>query len=61
VYKLSFIEQATTRLLLPARSRENIRPQLCRFRKGVEFIKLFGLEKDGRGHKHNPKRVELAI
>jgi hypothetical protein len=38
VYKLSFIEQATARLLLPAGGGEDVRPQLCGVRKSVGIV-----------------------
>jgi hypothetical protein len=38
MYKLSFIEQAVARLLLPARCGKDLRPQLQGVREGVEDL-----------------------
>ena len=39
MYKLSFVEQATARLLLPAGGGEDIRPQLRRVCKSMGAVK----------------------
>jgi len=39
MYKVSFVPEAASRLLLPRRHRENLRPQLHRLRKSLEPVK----------------------
>jgi len=45
VYKLSPVEQATARLLLPRRRRENLRPQLPRLRQGLAIVRKLKIKK----------------
>jgi len=45
MYRLSFVIETTARLLFPARSRKNLRPQLQGIRKSVEIVEM---QKAGR-------------
>ena len=38
MYKVSFVPEAASRLLLPRRRREDLRPQLRRLRKSLESL-----------------------
>jgi hypothetical protein len=45
MYRLSFVIETITRLLLPARSRENLQQKLQGICKGVEIVEM---QKAGR-------------
>ncbi len=48
LHKLSLGEQAASRLLLPARGREDIRPQLPGVREGLGTVIFYRRERRGR-------------